>query len=237
MKRQLFILDPQMLDAMDPEEVQATWHDMVEFKLNKSPYDQFTLQIPFSRIVSHLTKEIQNQLAARGERAFRIGYNLNTLTDYEALVNCRFEIEVNGKFIDFIEDISRGTKKEQEIVLRLIQSSAAYYLTYLIVALATKNIERVTKRNSLAKFGIGKKGQGKDFEYVTTLSIGKLVEYEGPHIETGETRRPHLRRGHIRRQKYGPNFSYERKIWIKPIFVNGYSPNEDHRKAYNVTMR
>lgn len=241
MKRQLFILDSAMLTAMSVDEVKATYADMIELQINKPPYMEFTIQIPFGMIAINLVKSDAEQREflctdQDANRPLRIDYDLRHFSDSEAQVICNFNIEHKGKWIDAIEQIKTNYTEisKQNLTIKILQNTASYILTYLIVALATKNVERKVKYNSLAKFGIGKKKRGADYDYVTTLSIGKLVEYEGPSTYTGETKRPHLRRGHIRRQKYGPSLTYERKIWIEPIFVNGYSPEQDHRKAYNV---
>jgi hypothetical protein len=103
----------------------------------------------------------------------------------------------------------------------------------LIVMLATRGVEKEVKHSKLARLGIGKARA----EYTTTLRIGALHERsDGTPNPTSATRCPHLRRGHIRNQAYGPSFEHHKKIWIEPVFVNGdHEEIERHRHHYNVS--
>jgi hypothetical protein len=55
------------------------------------------------------------------------------------------------------------------------------------------------------------------------LRVGRVYQKNGTaykHTEGVTPRRPHLRKGHARKQKYGPNWSQERWIFVPPVFVN-----------------
>jgi hypothetical protein len=111
-------------------------------------------------------------------------------------------------------------------------------LALLQVLLATKNIERTTTVNKLAKLGRGKQRH----MYSTTLSIGKItqtVTRDGVEIKESEVAlwqvRPHWRRSHMRRQHYGPRNSYVKDIVVPAVFVNVAMSNEPPaRTGYNV---
>ena len=76
----------------------------------------------------------------------------------------------------------------------------------------------------------------KGYPYTTTLTIGKVTEnYDGSEF-TGVSRRPHLRRGHVRTQHYGPRNEMTKKVFIPSVFVNGSEDLKSNRVAYNVSF-
>lgn len=107
----------------------------------------------------------------------------------------------------------------------------------LITLLATRNAVKETTENKLAKLGIGSKkiGSAKRYAYVTTIGVPKELEDDVEHKPTGATRAPHLRRGHIRQQPYGPGRAFRRAQFIQPIFVNADPDFVSKRAAYNVS--
>ena len=118
-----------------------------------------------------------------------------------------------------------------------IKANSRWVANYLLVALAAKNAVKTTKENKLAKLGIGKKNPKNSYAYTTTISIGKITETtEGEGGSGGWTVRPHLRRGHIREQRYGPNNQYSKKVFIQPVFVNASGDFINSRAAYNVKV-
>lgn len=88
-----------------------------------------------------------------------------------------------------------------------------------------------TERRTLI-LGIGSK---RNHLYTTTIRIGAEAQRtaQAESQSSGRTVRPHLRRGHIRRQHFGPGREMQKSIWIEPTFVNGLVPDE--REAYNVS--
>jgi hypothetical protein len=107
---------------------------------------------------------------------------------------------------------------------------------FLIVLLATRNAVKHTTENKLAKLGIGKKNKRR-YSYSTTITLPDELELEADpeHHTQGKPKCPHLRRGHIRRQHWGPARAYEKKVWIAPIFVNADHDFVATRTHYNVS--
>ena len=89
-------------------------------------------------------------------------------------------------------------------------------LDTLIVLLATKNhIKEVRLDKDIAKGRYNKKqAYRKDYPITTTISIGKITETYESKGGTGSPKRPHMRRGHIRTQHYGPKNELTQKIFI-----------------------
>ncbi len=110
---------------------------------------------------------------------------------------------------------------------------------FLIVMLATRNVRKTTTVDKLAKLGIGrnrKQSAKHRYTHVTTISLPRPEEMEDDHEHkaTGIAKAPHLRRGHIRNQHYGPKGGYVKRIWIEPVFVNADPDFVSKRTAYNL---
>jgi hypothetical protein len=68
------------------------------------------------------------------------------------------------------------------------------------------------------------------------LNIGKITEtYRSNENSSGGNVRPHLRRGHIRLQRYGEDFKEVKKIFIQPMFVNADKEWIEKQKTYKFT--
>jgi len=107
----------------------------------------------------------------------------------------------------------------------------------LIVLLATKNtkIEQILNKQLMrGKFNKSQEYRSK-FPITTTISIGKIVETYTQDGEDSRNVRPHLRRGHLRTQHYGPKNELTKKIFIQPVFVNASEGWIAERRAYNVS--
>ncbi len=236
MKQQLFVLDRDMLAAMAPSEVLATYKDMHELGIASPPFPDLTIQVPCGAIIyvngkgnfDAIADSSPNDWQAQELRDAPVRFEYTDCNPEKG--EAGIKLEIRGRWVDLLEFAL--TLPEPEPFWLSAQALAGELIRLLVVSLATRNVERVTKQNRLAKFGIGK---DKNFTYVTTLRIGKITISEGESSPTGETRRPHLRRGHIRNQHYGPKNQYSKRVWIEPIFVNGFSDADNaHRERYNV---
>ena len=109
------------------------------------------------------------------------------------------------------------------------------YISSLIVLLATKNTIKTTEK--IKRHGPKSRKRPREYEYVTTIKIGKITETMRSEGSSGISVRPHLRRGHIRSQHFGVGNKEIKKIFIQPVFVNAdedWIANE--RRAYKVTV-
>lgn len=106
----------------------------------------------------------------------------------------------------------------------------------LIVLLATRNIVKERTKDKLLSMGIGARKNNYRPLYTTTLTLPKTrVRDDGQPANVGVSMRPHLRRGHIRHQKYGPKRAFTKLIWIEPCFVNADEDFVSTRSAYNTS--
>ena len=250
-KRQLFILDDQVWDSMTFEDVQATINDMRELDLAKPPcqyFDIMTKARAVDLIQNHLVEDDQRlgEKYHHDDMIFQFSFS----EDFKQVSADLLIILPNSKKpLSFIQDMFREDgpyslfteeqqKEEHKDLCNWIILIATWVLAYLLVALAAKNSVKTSKQNKLAKLGIGKKNVKNSYAYTTTISIGKITETEkvGDGSKGGWTVRPHLRRGHIREQRFGPNNQYSKKVFIQPVFVNAVEGFVNNRAAYNVKM-
>lgn len=217
--RHLFILPRGCYRGANADEVRATIDGLREMGLYRLPYDDDVyIQLPASdclvsgdkRPTTPYAHVIVGPLGNRAEHHPRV-LAFNTLS--------KFEI-----------DLSATPKTDAEQVAGMVECASSV----LIAMLATRNVVKVTKENKLAKFGIGKKNPAKRFAYTTTISYPTEMD-DHESVAPGAAKCPHLRRGHIRRQHYGPGREYIKKVWIDPVFVNADPDFVDQRRAYNIS--
>lgn len=242
---QLFILpDVSNFTTADIEAIEDTFDDMVEMGIAHLPY----------RCVDVIVRD-RLKLTKKGEplgyvvRAFDVeatiyeaakmdGYVVIGARESEGSCACghvnRLR-QLGDKHWVTLKQLVVASRERgddsSDMLGKFSNSFTSFMAKALIVFLGTKNVTKVTRENKLVKFGIGK----QKHRYVTSLKVGHVYITEHEKGEpTGRTMRAHLRRGHIRRQRYGPELTYEKKVWIEPVFVNSdreYIP----REAYNVS--
>lgn len=254
--RQCFALDPTLTGSLSIEEVDATFNDMVELGIAKPPYDDFDLLIIGASLFKATTEELQKSVdvwqvifrygkRAEDSKAQILPGSVNqfltdvlvdrhdmpgffSIVDGEAAKRFRAarQNRLTGEWTEL---------KDWEFLERTGEYGHSLYKC-LLVLLATRNIEKELRTDKLAKLGIGKKSAHR-YTYTTTLRVpavcSETVATAG--IPSGASKRPHLRRGHIRRQHFGPRNSFEKKIWIEPLFVNADEDFISARTAYNIT--
>lgn len=240
MRRQLFILDREMLALVGQKALQETYEEMVAEGLAQPPYESYTIQVPMGAVIRSNNQGTLDEMAEQGdERALRLhDAPLQIVID-----KGNFAIQVSDhrhkNWVTLEYFMAKNAKLYATFTASYseqLKTAATHLQALLIVLLDTSNVERHVTHNRLARLGVGK----QQYEYVTTLKLGRIPDAprgDAPHF-TGQTRCPHLRRSHIRRQHYGPNNSYVKKVRIAAIFVNGYDPNEGGgRVYYNVKLR
>lgn len=201
MKPQLFKVDTRNID-MDEKEVQRTVEGLRELGLYKMPYGE---------LVIHMQVTISN---------------LHNAMD-----------AMPSQVILFVKDgkpthlwVGRAGKNASMSAFELGQGDTARPLEIsvmdiLVAALATKGMEAVESK--LGKHGITKKGRIEAKRYSRVTYIRPSKEFQ-KRDASGRVIKPHLRRGHIRRQHHGEGNKLVHKVWIEPTLVNGGEDDRDH---------
>jgi hypothetical protein len=104
----------------------------------------------------------------------------------------------------------------------------------LIVLLATKNCDRKTVENTIRANSKKARDDAKHYSTTTYISIGRITETCRHESGSRSSVRPHLRRGHLRRQKHGEGRQEVKTIFIPPIFVNADREWITDRKKYKL---
>jgi hypothetical protein len=176
----------------------------------------------------------EHAITHRQDQWMRFSYMLDTLDADQSIIG-KFSCVTSGRYdmFDLINTTNRNDDRSRRILTETVAYTAGDLLMTLTVVLATKNVIKKEVVNKLARLGIGLKKN--PYHKTTTLTIGKVTEKaDGKGGHDGSHRRPHLRRGHKRDQRYGPNWQYTRQIFIEPVFVNADEGWIAERTAYNV---
>lgn len=258
---ELFLISSETILAMDAEELMATYNDMEELGIAHLPYSCLDIGIPGDFLIGVKEREepgawsmrfalpVNNPIAVEDKDEFDIRTrNMHTREILEIYGGAFKDHEVRFRFLNekplcgwikypsgqwspmgWWDDDDHGKGKTQ----------AGYALRkILIVLLGTKNIVKTRTKDKLLSMGIGTKKNNHRPLYTTTITLPRPehMETEGPHIP-GLSKRPHLRRGHKRNQKYGPKLQFVKPIWIEPVFINADEDFVSARTAYNTSNR
>jgi hypothetical protein len=245
--KNLFIIDKATIEAVSDETVAATVADLRQLDLYRLPYERVAVRIPLdccavaepnpTAILERLDRYKGGTIDFVRDRTTGKWHSNLGPTHCMEFRN----LNLRGEPIEtwFINET--GDDKWHPYELRDRDNEQPNkrgheeIINFLITLLATKNALKRTIRHPLAnRIHCKKSGSQRNYEYVTTISIPQELEADPEHPPTGGTKCPHLRRGHIRRQHYGPKNAFIRKIWIEPIFVNADPTFVSTRKAYNL---
>lgn len=251
MDRQLFVLGAEIWSSIHREEIIATGRSMLEAEIYNYPYDEFDISaygktkdlMPWVFRESQAHPEIWNSLK-KDERPmsfhFRYyGFNKKTFK-YSMRVN------LGGEYV-FLpsnsEELLSGFPSLGRHEARSMNNRAAdAMLGTLLVLLATRNVEKEVLENPKRYKDPASKGgvrqiKNKDYKYITTIKIGKITETLRSNATSRGPVRAHLRRGHIRNQRFGEGLKEIKQVFIQPVFVNaddGWIENQ--RKEYRIKM-
>ena len=235
--RQCFQLSRDFVHSFSREEVNATFADMEEMGIAHLPYPDLDIVTPANAIFSlkgyKNTAKIDDPevIGTYNAMMVKLRYTNGVGEDWFARIEGGRWIPISEAFDEFLR------RRPDEYPEGFDSGNRAYafsiFHSLLVVALATRNIIKEVREHKAAQLGIGK----GEYAATTTLKIGTIVEtqYEGER-GTHASPRPHLRRGHIRRQHHGPLNELVKKVWIAPCMVNVDQEFVDRRTAYNVSL-
>lgn len=247
---QVFRLSRQVVEAAGSlDHINKIGMDMYEAGVDDPPFKTFAVEIPAEALILFLKKYLLEDDNAVED--FKWGHIKSMFFEYDYIDKIyKEENDKDGfghRFLAEVTTFFHNAKplKLSEAVITADKLSLDFYKAlvrrvskFLIVLLATKNIEKTTKFHkdiSKGKTSSATKHRER-YAYTTTLTIGKITEnYDGSEF-TGVSRRPHLRRGHVRTQHYGPRNEMTKKVFIPSVFVNGSEDLKSNRVAYNVSF-
>lgn len=223
---QAFYITQEVLSAMTNAEVRATCEGLREMGLYHLPFPTVDIITEFDAVVCKPDRSKYDE---------KLGPD--TLVRVTVDMECT-ETFVCVELLDRNRTYGLGTEafnsfaRESDSWKNLVQP-AAPWRDLLIAVLASRGIVKEVvggKPSKLAKMGIGKAKPPKPI--VTYIRLAPSLPADEDGKPSGTTRRPHLRRGHIRNQR--DRFGHH-KVWIAPIFVNADKDFVDSRQAYVFT--
>lgn len=233
---QLFVLSNEAIEGMAWEDVSATATAMKEAGLWKPPFSRFAVHVKAKHFMNPTPDGRWAQHGGFDNAKSELhGYDLRIHfkdpRDDELIVSVYLDTHDGRGFIEETATLSQPPIDREQF----INTMNAIYM-YTLVLLATKNIKKDVKEDKLARMGIGTGKGKKRFRYTTTISVGAVTENaDGSPTAQGALKRPHFRRGHVRRQHWGPGFQYEKMIFVEGVFVNADREwVEGGRDHYNV---
>lgn len=243
---QAFILSNEIFSTLSRDEVDATWDGLVEIGLAQPPFEDFDIVLPAEWLLVFCAGSEWNE-AAKEDRLvpgaeFMFRFLDCTDTNKTWHLKAFARTQAKPKWVEITKEVFDPnrflpcTDDQPRSMAKIYEDGVWEIYCILIVLLATRNVEKAVQHNKRVKLGIGR---GKTHEYVTTLRVGQVLHNADgdtrTHMATDTVRRrPHLRRGHIRRQAHGPAMTERKSIWIAPMFINADEAWIGARKGYKV---
>jgi len=250
MDRQLFILVPEIWASVSKNEIIATAKSMSDAGILNFPYEEFDVRsvgrtCDIMTWLFHLDGSSDEEWEKVKKDETMIPYAFRYYDFKGQIYSYSFGIYTGNSWIYLPrgspELLAKFSSLKPEVANTMNDIAADAMLNVLLVMLATKNVEKEVLKNPkrfrdpMSKSGI-KQIKNKEYEYITTIKIGKITDT----MRFGDHRgpvRPHLRRGHLRNQRIGEGRKEVKQIFIQPVFVNaddGWIENQ--RKEYRVKL-
>jgi hypothetical protein len=230
-KVHLFRLSEEILDSFDLEDVDATYDGMRELGIDKDPHDVFSVEVNINFILKFMKKVIPGRKdAERDTSSTRVVFFYSTNEDSGLPGGFAAIADKSSTYFSnlYRSDIMSGSSVEQ------LKYLTVYVRKFLLVILATKNIDKKTVVNSARSISPRAKKDSFNYSTTTTIKIGKITETYGSSTGIGGHKRPHLRRGHVRNQHFGKGNAEIKQVFIQPVFVNADENWVKEQKTYRV---
>ena len=243
MKPELFMIDVKAVQATNIRDVIHTYNEMIELGIALPPSNHLVIGFDpriyaSSFYPENIDQRVVNKVAeVSGHNPgsyLAVDFKFSPPDDVDIKSDNRkvlgyFVCEhfwINGKTLKPFGDRKPGDMGYKA-------QYTAIFAT-LIVLLATKNAEKDRVENRPNSSSAKARNASKNFAYTTTIRIGKITE-NCKSGGTGSPTRPHLRRGHVRNQRYGEGRREIKQIFIAPVFINADKEYvESQRIAYKI---
>jgi len=214
----LFRIEEKIWDSVDYDTILDTATALEKAGLDQPPYAVFDIQATLNhkimaRLFSGWDKFITRAHPPARTFTFRYEYDKenNHLTT---------RLKINESWLD---------RQNIEKICKL----SSFLNHTLFALLATKNASKTTEK--IKKHGPKSRKRPREYDYITTIKIGKITETQRGDGDGHSSVRPHLRRGHIRNQRVGKGLSEVKPIFIQPCFINAdESWINNQRKEYRI---
>jgi hypothetical protein len=237
MKPPLFDMPEKLIDSVDVKTILETAKDMRQAGIFIPPFEKLSIRISicscfkigfainkglYDRSIDKLLEEL---CEISRDKIFIIEYS--DFRKKNGILGCKMDFELKENSDHNLQNFFSNLNEEE------LGAIGNYAFAILIVLLATKNIERRVVKNDARATSKRARDDAKHFSTTTYLNIGKITETcRGNTVSSSGPVRAHLRRGHIRLQRYGEGFKEVKKIFIQPVFVNADKEWIEKQKTY-----
>ena len=214
--KHLFTFHKNIWDTLSFDTIYDTATDLKELDLLKPPYEEFDIQATLDKkILSMVFINVPPDLAPPVRTfTFRYAYNMEDGSVWE-------RVKLFDKFYSIDQLATMASKAgglNRELYVKEVAHISMFLLNSLMVLLATNNAQKTTEK--IKKHGPKSRKRPREYDYITTIKIGKITETQRRDGDGQSSVRPHLRRGHIRNQRVGKGLSEVKLIFIQPCFIN-----------------
>jgi len=246
--KQLFRISSEVWNSLTIDDITKTYEDMRTLGIATPPMPCYAIEVneKFTHQLHHLffthNTEGKKKEEIKTQYGLYIEYNFDNYPEVDEGSRLYiYRIMSDGTYL-WKDDLALMvmqkiiTEEMSERVEKTISSLASIINAMLLVLLATKNSvqeQRLDKQLASGKFSKANIHR-KNYPLTTTIRIGKITETMRASDGQTYTVRPHLRRGHIRNQHYGPKNEMVKSVFIQPVFVNADEGWIAERRAYNV---
>jgi hypothetical protein len=234
MNEHVFEISKDICDALTAEEVEATVRDLKRLGIYRLPYND-PIRIIFDLYSwTELERDKDDKTVKIVARCDGSKPDMADELFYE-------KTYPSASYTNLVQKITQENGHNWErvnnktLARKMVDKNEGdfFYRDILIAVLASKGTVKITKRNKLANLGIGKNNAAS----VTTIRLsGNLAYDEGFTPGQGRPMRAHFRRGHDRKQHYGPQNTMIKDIFIEPTFVNGDPEFFTGRTKYRIKI-
>ena len=214
--KQLFTFHNSIWDTLRFDTIYETATDLYELGLLKPPYEEFDIQAALgTKVMSMIFIGVPPDLDLPAKTfTFRYTCNMKNGSVWE-------RIKFGDKFYSIDQLATKANKDagvNREDFIKEVGHISMFLLNSLMVLLATKNAAKTTEK--IKKHGPKSRKRPREYDYITTIKIGKITETCRSEGDGQSSVRPHLRRGHIRNQRVGKGLTEVKPIFIQPCFIN-----------------
>jgi hypothetical protein len=225
-----FKIATNIFDAVSIDDVNKTVADMKKLGIYRAPFKSLYIQAKCA-LMDKILVEV-------------LGMERDPLVSKEEILFCYEFYGDRARAVILLSDgrdefrsLDKNKFAPDELKIREHQFGVLAEITVrlLIVLLATKNIEKDVQTCNKPQSRNRREQTLSKYSSTTMISIGKISKTMRSGDGTGGPVRPHLRRGHIRNQPYGPGNLEVKQIFIQPMFINADQGWIDTKKEYRVT--